>query len=605
MKVINFAMAQSLVIGTRGSKLALVQATQIEALLRQQHPDLTVERRIISTKGDRILDVALSDVGDKGLFVKELEAALLAGEVDLAVHSGKDLPSFVPEGLTLAAFPKRVDPRDVLVLPKGKEIPNLAALALAALPKGVKVGTSSLRRACQIQALRPDLQLMDVRGNVDTRLRKLDEGEYDVLVLAAAGLDRLGLSERISLRLPPEVLLPAVAQANLIIEARAGDTFTLERLAFLDNLPSRLTTLAERAFLRHLEGGCQVPIAAYAELQADGQLWLRGLVGARDGSTIIRGARIGNQADPEGLGVGLAEELVERGAITLLAEIKNQSWRVGMAPTPKEGAANLAPTALKGWRVAVTRSEDQAEGLVEQLRALGAEPIVYPTITFTPPADLEPLTQALRRLVAGEYNWLVLTSGTAVRVVHEQLTRLGLTFTPEVIERLKVAAVGSATALASIQHLGIKPTVMPEKFVAESLAEALGDLKGQKVLLANADLSRPVLQELLTKAGAILERVIAYHTIPATGGADLPTLLTQGKVDAITFTSSSTVRFFLERIGSAALPAAQKVVIACIGAITAETAQSMGLPPTVVATTFTTEGLLEALATYAQQNVKS
>jgi hydroxymethylbilane synthase len=315
------------IIGTRGSKLALAQAEQVAAMLRQQHPDLRVELQIISTQGDRVLDVALSAVGDKGLFVKEIEVALLNGDVDLAVHSGKDLPSETPDGLTLAAFPARVDPRDVLILPRNAPATptNTHASPLDILPRGARVGTSSLRRACQLRHLRPDLELLNVRGNVDTRLRKLDEGTYDALILAAAGLARLGLHERSSQPLPPEIMLPAVAQGTLIIETRADDQATRDLVATLDVPASRFSALAERAFLRRLEGGCQVPIAAFAEVDEHAAtLHLRGLVGTLDGSQMVRGERSGPTSEAEQMGHSLAEELLKQGAETILADLRSQ-----------------------------------------------------------------------------------------------------------------------------------------------------------------------------------------------------------------------------------------------------------------------------------------
>jgi hydroxymethylbilane synthase len=318
------------------------------AALRAAHPGLSVELQIITTKGDRILDVALSAVGDKGLFVKELEQALLDHEVDLCVHSCKDLPSAVPDGLTLAAFPPRADPRDTLVvnaglslapadLPKGEN----AQFSILNLPAGSVVGTSSLRRASQIRAVRPDLALRDVRGNVDTRLRKLAEGQYDALVLASAGLDRLGFTDAaidgprhfeavgarfVSLPIPPDQMLPSVAQGILAIECRADDELTISLLAALDHAPSRSAALAERAFLGRLEGGCQVPIAASATLSGD-SLHLRGLVGSLDGATLIVGDLAGDLADPAAIGVALAEDLLSRGAAEILAEIAVQAGK--------------------------------------------------------------------------------------------------------------------------------------------------------------------------------------------------------------------------------------------------------------------------------------
>lgn len=317
-----------LILGTRGSRLALAQSTMIADALRALHPGLELELRVISTQGDRVLDVALSAVGDKGLFVKELEQALLAHEVDLCVHSCKDLPSFVPDGLILAAFPARVDPRDVLVVRE-----DAGDATLATLPHAAVVGTSSLRRACQLRALRPDLALRDVRGNVDTRLRKLAAGQYDALILATAGVARLGLlgsdgrlnSDGASFRaspIPAETMLPAVAQGTLAIECRAADARTLALLAPLDDGPARAAALAERAFLRRLEGGCQVPIAAYATPEAaSAVLRLRGLVGALDGATVIRGEQVGPSEDAEVLGLALAEQLLAQGAAEILSAL--------------------------------------------------------------------------------------------------------------------------------------------------------------------------------------------------------------------------------------------------------------------------------------------
>lgn len=322
------------IIGTRGSKLALVQAEQVAADLRAAHPGLHVELQIITTTGDRVLDVALSAVGDKGLFVKEIEVALFGSEVHLAVHSCKDLPSVTPDGLLLAAFPHRVNPCDALVLPQPAptapadglaaltEQPEPPANPLDMLPHGAIVGTSSLRRAAQLQALRPDLRIENVRGNVGTRLAKLDNGLYAALVLAAAGLERLGMADRISAVLPTDVMLPAVAQGILAIETRDDDAQTHELVTVLDDPPARMAALAERALLRRLEGGCQVPIAAYAEPlpnQPD-SFRLRGLVSALDGSRVLRGEVQGRTSDPEAAGLHLAEELLHQGAAEILRD---------------------------------------------------------------------------------------------------------------------------------------------------------------------------------------------------------------------------------------------------------------------------------------------
>ncbi|HMA35395.1 MAG TPA: hydroxymethylbilane synthase, partial [Chloroflexia bacterium] len=265
---------RQLTIGTRGSKLARVQAAQVRDRLQTRHPDLAVELAIITTRGDVIQDRPLAAFSDKGLFVDEIEAALRQGRIQLAVHSAKDLPAALAPDLTIAAYLPRADVRDVLVAPAGAR--------LATLPAGARVGTSSLRRACQLRALRPDLHLLDIRGNVDTRLRKLHAGQYDAIVLAAAGLDRLQLAGAIAEYLEPDRLLPAVGQGALAVEIATGDEATAAYLAALDDLSTRRAVEAERAFLARLGGGCKLPAAGYATLDAGG-LRLRGLVGAPDG----------------------------------------------------------------------------------------------------------------------------------------------------------------------------------------------------------------------------------------------------------------------------------------------------------------------------------
>ncbi len=258
---------------------------------------------------------------------------------------------------------------------------------------------------------------------------------------------------------------------------------------------------------------------------------------------------------------------------------------------------------LQGCRIVITRSEDRADSLIERLRSLGAEPLVYPTIAFAPPEDEAPLDAALQRLSAGTYDWLLLTSVTGAQVVRDKLATLDLFEHVRTRQAagLKVAAVGPSTAAACADLLGMPPAVVPEKFVAEALAEALGDLQGQQVLLANADISRPKLQAMLEVAGARVDRVVAYRTVPATGGIDLPPLLAAGEIDAITFTSGSTARYFVQRIGPTALANARRAAIICIGPITAEVATAVGLPPTVVAATFNETGLVDALLEWVKQ----
>lgn len=299
-------------IATRQSPLALWQAEYVKQRLEACHPQLKVTLVPMVTRGDIILDTPLAKVGGKGLFVKELELALLEDRADIAVHSMKDVPVEFPSGLGLVTICERADPRDALV--------SHRYASLDEMPAGSIVGTSSLRRQCQIAARRPDLVIRSLRGNVGTRLSKLDNGDYDAIILAVAGLERLGLSARIRSALPPEVSLPAVGQGAVGIECRLDDTRIRALLAPLNHKQTALRISAERAMNTRLEGGCQVPIGSYAEL-SNGEIWLRALVGAPDGSKMIRGERRGRPEHAEALGISLAEELLDKGARDILAAV--------------------------------------------------------------------------------------------------------------------------------------------------------------------------------------------------------------------------------------------------------------------------------------------
>ncbi|MBE0361917.1 hydroxymethylbilane synthase [Pseudoalteromonas ulvae UL12] len=304
--------SQILRIATRKSALALWQAEFVKAQLEIHHPGIEVELVPMSTQGDKILDTPLAKIGGKGLFVKELEQAMLEGRADIAVHSMKDVPVEFPDGLELHTICEREDPRDAFVSNHFDSID--------ALPQGAIVGTSSLRRQCQIRALRPDLDIRDLRGNVNTRLAKLDEGQYDAIILAAAGLIRLEMPERIASFISPEQSLPANGQGAVGIECRSDDSATKALLVALEHHETRIRVLAERAMNRRLEGGCQVPIGAFAEVSGS-QLTLRGLVGAVDGSEILRDQVNGACDDAEKLGIELAEKLLAQGADTILQAV--------------------------------------------------------------------------------------------------------------------------------------------------------------------------------------------------------------------------------------------------------------------------------------------
>lgn len=312
----NCMTTETLRIATRKSALALWQAEYVKAQLEKFHPNLMVELVPMTTKGDIILDTPLAKVGGKGLFVKELEVAMLEGRADIAVHSMKDVPVEFPEGLGLSVICPREDPRDAFV--------SNTYQALSDLPEGAIVGTSSLRRQCQLKAMRPDLEIRDLRGNVNTRLQKLDNGEYDAIILAAAGLLRLEMPNRIAQFIEPEVMLPANGQGAVGIECRLNDERIVSLLAPLEDKTTRIRVLAERAMNRKLQGGCQVPIGSYATIDNQ-QLFLRGLVGSIDGNNILRADISGGIEQAEVLGEQLADQLLALGADKILKQVYDRA----------------------------------------------------------------------------------------------------------------------------------------------------------------------------------------------------------------------------------------------------------------------------------------
>ena len=309
---------RKIIIGTRGSELALWQSTWVAKRLRQLHPSLAVETIVIKTTGDKILDSPLSKIGDKGLFTKEIEMALLDKTIDLAVHSLKDVPTNLAGGLTIGAITEREDVRDVFI-----SHPKKNYRSLSAVPKNGSIATGSLRRRCQLLSYRPDLHIVDIRGNLKTRRAKLEDSEWDGMLLAKAGVTRLGWSDIISEILPPTVILPAVGQGALAIEIRSDDSFLASAVEPLNHPPTMQATAGERALLRFLEGGCQIPIGTYGRIES-GKFFLDAVVGSIDGKKIVRGTIDGATGDSEKLGVSLAQELLSKGADEILRDIRTE-----------------------------------------------------------------------------------------------------------------------------------------------------------------------------------------------------------------------------------------------------------------------------------------
>lgn len=536
-------MTTTLRIGTRKSPLAMWQAEHVKAELEKAHAGLDggglqVELVGIETKGDKILDVALAKVGGKGLFVKELEVALLQGDVDLCVHSTKDMPADLPEGLGLVAFPPRADPRDALVAPPGK----LHEGGLRAIPRGARVGTSSLRRQAQIKLARPDVEIVSVRGNIQTRMKKVDELGLACVVLASAGLDRMGLEQNVRHRFHEDEMLPAAGQGILAIEARTlassssssrassprgegapDDATVLDLLRVLDDPSARTAVVAERAFLKMLGGGCQVPIGAYAT-QHGSTLTLRGLVAMPDGSVVVRAVMDGPADDPRGLGERLGAHVLARGGRKILVDLQlspgdgaggDASVDVahgGLGGAHEADVALHATGALAGARVIVARDDAPDDRVSLALAAHGADVVPLRLMRFDEPADAAPLERAVRSL--GGYDVVAFTSANAVERFFDRLVAAGVDLRALKADAL-VAAVGRATADA-LRERGVVVDVEGDGGGA-ALAQhvqAATDLKGKRVLLPRAADGREEFVDAATAAGATVDVVDAYRQVP-------------------------------------------------------------------------------------------
>ena len=546
-------------IGTRKSRLARWQANHVVRLLEQAQSEICCEIKTLITEGDRKPQVPLSEMAGRGVFTSRIEDALRAGEIDLAVHSLKDLPTEPDPALCLGAVPARGDPRECLVTRSG---------GLDALPRGAVIGTSSRRREAQLRALRPGLVFRPIRGNVDTRVGKVLEMKlYDATVLAAAGIRRLGLEKKVKEWFPLEQFLPAPAQAALAVQCRSDDSPIRALLSKIDDQRVRGSVTAERVFLEQLGGGCTLPVAAFAQWRGQ-ELHLRGTVFSADGQRSISVSGTGK--NPEELGRLLAEQALRRGALQFI-------------PAPQRRAQPLA-----GKRIVVTRAVDEARYLAGRLRDLGAQPVQVPVIRIAPLEGNDQIQAAIARLP--EYDWIVFTSAYAVT----NWWQLNISTLP-VAESTRVAAVGPRTADV-LGSKGVKAEVTPREYTKESLVEALGDVEGLRILVPRGQLAGPALAGLLQDRGAIVDDVVIYGTLPVLPDREQIDQLAAG-MDAVLFTSNSTVKNFVAALEDSALTldVLEGVTIACIGPVTARTATQLGLTVNVVPQHYTTEGLIEAL----------
>ena len=559
-------------LGTRTSQLALWQTNHVMAQLQAHWPQLQYELVHHVTQGDKRLDRPLPEIGGKGLFTAELEEALRRGEIDLAVHSLKDLPVEDAEGLIIGAILSREDTRDVLVARQ--------QWTLATLPKGAIIGTSSLRRQAQLLAARPDLDVRSIRGNVDTRLRKVMSGEYDAAVMAGAGLSRLGLTEHIVEWLAPETMLPAPGQGALAVQCRADDPAVHTLLSAIHDSVAAATTTAERQLLFRLGGGCSAPVGAWAVVE-DGQIMLRARIASVDGCNVFDASGVGNS--PDEVAATVAEQLLAQGALVALSR-----------------AVRSPVLPLAGKRIVITRPkrfEGAGSDLAELLRLQGAIPLEIPAIELVPGPDAALLKQAINDLSA--YDWVIFTSPNAVEHFARQASDWS------VLGRAKMAAVGPATR-AALESRGVAVATMPESYLGSELAALLGDVTGQRILLPRSAQGGRELPDTLRAQGATVEEVALYAP-QAVDISDNDRIKLADGVDVVTFASGSAVRAFAAalhndpRLGEFW----STVKVACIGPTTAEVAQSEGLPVHIVAAEHSAQGLVAALVAHFEQGTEN
>ena len=548
-------------IGTRGSALALAQANLVADLLTS-HGALTA-LVIVRTQGDRDQASSLAAIGGQGVFTSALQDALLGGTIDVAVHSAKDLPSTEHDRLELAAFLSRQDARDVLVA--------RSARGLDELPAGARIGTSSRRRIAELRAQRPDIEIVDIRGNIDTRIRLGTEGDLDGVILAAAGLQRMGWQDRISAYLPLDRFVPAPSQAALAIEVRRGDDATRNAVALLDEPVVRAALRAERAVLRALGAGCSTPVGAHATVSGDG-VHLRVMMASSD------------MADAEWGNVELPADSPEAGAADLAFSLR-RAIRHRRRGSRREHGEETAP------RILVTRPEPGASSLAAALTAAGAEPVMAPMLRAVPVQSAS-LDTAREGIAAGEYDWVVFPSANAVEGLFPDGGRPDAAWP----RRTRVAAVGQRTA-ERLRLCGLQADLVPEQADAAGLVAALvaAGISGAAVLLAQGNLARSELADGLRAAGATVTAVETYHVdVAGALDPDVSVLLYQGDIDAVTFASPSAMTT-LTNLLSADPSIISEVPAVCIGETTAAAARDAGWAVAAVADEPSDAGLVEVV----------
>lgn len=548
-------MNENLVIGTRGSQLSLAQTQIVKDQLQIIFPNKNLEIRIITTTGDRNMKpVPLDSVG-KGWFTKELDKALLTGTIDLAVHSLKDIPETLPEGLVIACIPKREDPREALIT---KDNVPFAKLKIGAI-----IGTDSTRRKSQILDKRPDLIVKSIRGNVNTRVQKLKKGEYDGIFLAVAGLKRLGMDNLITEYFSPKDMIPSPGQGALAVVVKKENKAIYKALQKLTHRETSIAVKAERAFSQTLGGGCKTPIGAYAEVKGQ-ELVLKGFVGSLNGKkvykTFIRWAR----DYPERAGKELARKFLDKGYL---------------------------PFALSQF-VVITRPVNTTIKMQKQIEALGFFTYFFPSIAVAKTSLSKQSKKVLIQL--DFFDWIVFTSQNGVRFFLTDLAELGIPISK--LKRKKLAAVGEKTAKA-IKKYGLSVNFVPSKFTTERLSEELPKVEGKKILMARANLATPLLSKRLKERGAQVTDMPIYETTYIENdNPEFELLVADKKIYCLTFTSPSTVKGFFNNIkNSPQKNVILELPVLSIGPVTTKALKELGFTRITTADTYTINGMIAKL----------
>lgn len=560
-------------IGTRGSKLALYQAYLVQEELQKHYPDTKFIIDIIKTKGDKILDVALSKIGDKGLFTKEMEDALFNGDIDMAVHSLKDLPTKFPEGAKLGAVLKRGDIRDALISLDGRKIGELTSEDV--------IATSSLRRKAQLLRINKDFKIIEIRGNVNTRIRKMQEGYCNAMVMAGAGLQRLEMGEYISELFDPEVMIPACSQGAIAVEIRDNDPFTEELVSRISHPGSFIATEAERTFLGTLEGGCQIPVGSYTKIEGD-KFKITGFISSIDGTRFIKDTAEGDITQAVYLSAKLARTLYSRGGDEILKEIRSENLLNPQTELP-----------LKDKVIVSTRAGETGDTLPELLKSLGAGMLSLPMIEIVPSKVDDHMTEHVNNLEF--FDWIFFTSKNGVSNFFRQL--IDIKGDTELPKSVKLAAIGLKTGL-ELEYYGYAPEFISEENTGQEFLKRFRekyDPVGLKILLSLGNLADDTLFNHLSIHNNT-HRINVYQTIkPNRADPEILERLKNDQYDLIVFTSPSTFNNFCyfydrELIG--------KLKMGSIGSVTTRAIQDAGFEPLFTARKSNAEGIRDAIVEY-------